>query len=200
MPSRKKRNTKRNSHRTKNVTKRRRSKRGGAEPGQWNWPAMGAEGFGESGETPLPTGPLSECQSLECKKVKAQRAVEVAVAALEAITIELQDAREREKMQQLLVPLQMVATQLNTMVATGATSASQMLGDMSTSASQMGKSVGRRSLKRVRDLGVQAAHYGAKGIGAAARRQNKSYAPGSKQAIALQRMIESSNRFTGINQ
>ena len=198
-----KKTSKRVSHRggktKRQVTKRRRSKRGGAEPGAWDFNSMGPNAFLDTRETTLPTGPPTECQSLECKKAKAQKAVEVAMAALEQVTIELQDAREREQMQQLLVPLQRVAAQLNTMVSTGATSTSQMLGDVANSASRMGQAGVRRSLKNARDLGVRAAHLGARGIGSVARHRKKNLAPGSKQALAYQSMIDSSNRFTGIN-
>ena len=45
-----------------------------------------------------PYGPLSECQTLECKKRRAEIALETAKEELEKTLIELNDARDRERL------------------------------------------------------------------------------------------------------
>lgn len=62
-----------------------------------------------------PYGPLTECQSLECKKRRAEIALERAKEELERLTNELNDARDRERMNQILIPLQNAYNEITTM-------------------------------------------------------------------------------------
>lgn len=103
-----------------------------------------------------PYGPLSECQTLECKKRRAEIALETAKEELEKITIELNDARDRERMKQILVPLQNAYNEISNMTTNAVSYSSKNL---------------RKKAKR---LGVQ----GKKAIG-------KTVAKTAKKAAAL---------------
>lgn len=65
-------------------------------------------------------GPLTECQSLECKKRRAEMALEMAREELEKITMELNDAKDRERMNQILIPLQNAYNEITTMTSNAA--------------------------------------------------------------------------------
>lgn len=101
-------------------------------------------------------GPLSECQTLECKKRRAEIALETAREELEKITTELNDARDRERMNQILIPLQNAYNEISNMTTNALSYSSKNLS------------------KKAKRLGVQ----GKKAIG-------KTAAKTAKRAAAL---------------
>jgi len=92
-------------------------------------------------------GPLSECQSLECKKRRAEIALEMVKEELEQITMELNDARDRERMNKILVPLQNAYNEITTMSSNA----------MSYSAKKLRKEGNKLGLKGKRAIGKVAA-------------------------------------------
>lgn len=136
---------------TKKVVKRKKStrrkiKRGGMQ-GSWNFDAMGPEGFQQPQGSTVPTGPLTECETLECRKRRAEVALETAKEELESITLELNNARDRERMNQVLIPLQNALDGINNITSTAMSYSSRKL-------SREGKRLG---IKGKRAIGKTAA-------------------------------------------
>ena len=136
---------------TKKVVKRKKStrrkiKRGGMQ-GSWNFDAMGPEGFQQPQGRDVPTGPLTECETLECRKRRAEVALETAKEELESITLELNNVRDRERMNQVLIPLQNALDGINNITSTAMSYSSRKL-------SREGKRLG---IKGKRAIGKTAA-------------------------------------------
>ena len=167
--------------RSKKVVKRKKSKRKtkrGGMDGSWNFGAMNPQGFGQPQESALPTGPLTECQTLECKKRRAEAALEQMKEELEAITTQLQDARAREQLNSLLIPLNKAYGEISNMVTS---SASSVAGDVRRRSGQLGKLASKQISKRV--------------VTPVAKRAKRRFAPGTPGYLALQQLEESSERF-----
>jgi uncharacterized membrane-anchored protein YhcB (DUF1043 family) len=155
----------------------RQTKRGGME-GPWNFEAMNPQGFGQPQESALPTGPLTECQTLECKKRRAESALEQVKEELEEITTQLQDARAREQLNSLLIPLNKAYGEISNMVTS---SASSVAGDVRRRSGELGKIVSKQISKRV--------------VTPVAKRAKRRFAPGTPGYLALQQLEDSSERF-----
>jgi len=175
--SRKKSRSKKVVKRKKSKRKIRQTKRGGME-GAWNFEAMNAMGFQDDSGTALPTGPLTECQTLECKKRRAEAALEQMKEELDTITTQLQDARAREQMNSLLIPLNKAYSEISNMVTS---SASSVAGNVRRRSGQLGKIASKEISKRV--------------ITPVAKRAKRRFAPGTPGYSALQRLEESSERY-----
>jgi hypothetical protein len=178
------RSNSRSKTRTKKVVKRKKSKRqirqtkrGGME-GMWNFEAMDPHGFGQPQESALPTGPLTECQTLECRKRRAEDALEQMKEELEAITTQLQDARAREQMNSLLIPLNKAYGEISNMVTS---SASSVAGNVRRRSGELGKIASKQISKRV--------------VTPVAKRAKRRFAPGTPGYLALQQLEDSSERF-----
>mgnify|MGYP006088148887 CR=1 FL=1 len=130
----------------KKSTRRRQIKRGGMQ-GPWNFDAMGPEGFQQPHGRAVPAGPLTECETLECRKRRAEVALETAKEELESITLELNNARDRESMNQVLIPLQNALDGINNITSNAMSYSSRKL-------SREGKRLG---LKGKRAIGKTAA-------------------------------------------
>jgi hypothetical protein len=155
----------------------RQTKRGGME-GPWNFEAMNPQGFGQPQESALPTGPLTECQTLECKKRRAEVALEQVKEELEEITTQLQDARAREQLNSLLIPLNKAYGEISNMVTS---SASSVAGNVRRRSGELGKIASKQISKRV--------------ITPVAKRAKGRFAPGTPGYLALQQLEDSSERF-----
>ena len=155
----------------------RQTKRGGMD-GSWNFGALDPQGFGQPQESALPTGPLTECQTLECRKRRAEAALEQMKEELEAITTQLQDARAREQMNSLLIPLNKAYSEISNMVTS---SASSVAGDVRRRSGELGKIASKQISKRV--------------VTPVAKRAKGRFAPGTPGYLALQQLEESSERF-----
>jgi len=168
----------RSKTRTKKVVKRKKSKRQTKRGGMWNFGAMDPQGFGQPQESALPTGPLTECQTLECRKRRAEDALEQMKEELEAITTQLQDARAREQMNSLLIPLNKAYGEISNMVTS---SASSVAGNVRRRSGELGKIAAKQISKRV--------------VTPVAKRAKGRFAPGTPGYLALQQLGESSERF-----
>lgn len=175
------RSNSRSKTRSKKVVKRKKSKRqtkrGGME-GPWNFEAMNPQGFGQPQESALPTGPLTECQTLECKKRRAEAALEQVKEELEEITTQLQDARAREQLNSLLIPLNKAYGEISNMVTS---SASSVAGNVRRRSGELGKIASKQISKRV--------------VTPVAKRAKRRFAPGTPGYLALQQLEDSSERF-----
>jgi len=156
---------------------KRQTKRGGME-GSWNFEAMDPQGFGQPQESALPTGPLTECQTLECKKRRAEVALEQVKEELEEITTQLQDARAREQLNSLLIPLNKAYGEISNMVTS---SASSVAGNVRRRSGELGKIASKQISKRV--------------VTPVAKRAKGRFAPGTPGYLALQQLEDSSERF-----
>jgi hypothetical protein len=174
-------NSRKSRTKTQKVAKRKKSKRqtkrGGMES-MWNFGAMDPQGFGQPQESALPTGPLTECQTLECRKRRAEDALEQMKEELEAITTQLQDARAREQMNSLLIPLNKAYGEISNMVTS---SASSVAGNVRRRSGELGKIAAKQISKRV--------------VTPVAKRAKGRFAPGTPGYLALQQLGESSERF-----
>lgn len=108
-------------------------------------------------------GPLTECQSLECKKRRAEIALETAKEELEKITNELNSAKDKERINQILIPLENAYNEITSMSS---------------------KAISY-SAKKLRKEGKKLGVKGKKAIGKAAAKTAKRAAALASQNLAL---------------
>lgn len=130
-------------------------------------------------------GPLTECQSLECKKRRAEMQLEKAKQELEMITGQLNDAIIREQMNKIYIPIQNAINEISNISSKAVSYSSKKIRDK-------GKKLGIQGTKGI----SKGTRYGAKKAAALA---NKSGILGPEQRIAIQRgvdeYVDSAERF-----
>ena len=159
------------SKKKKNISRSRKSsyrKKGGTNQWEGSEYPPGSRSVRELNQTmgvpdpsfqeQAPYGPLSECQSLECKKRRAEVSLETAKEELERITLELNDARDRERMNQLLLPLQNAYNEISSITSNAVSYSSKKLSKEGKRLGVKGKrAIGKTAAKTAKRLASLAA-------------------------------------------